>query len=311
MKRWLAICLAGVLLLGLPGCKKQAESTLFAMDTVMQLQLWGKDAQEGLDALTQIIYQQEALWSATDPDSLLSQINMDKPVQLTQEQNAFIQRAEALSIRTNGTFDPQLGSVMQCWGFYNEGYYVPTAEELLDAAGTPKWDLGGIVKGYTGQLCTEALAELQVESAILNLGGNVQTYGQKKNAEPWIIGIQNPQGGEPVGTVAVSGTMAVVTSGDYQRYFEQDGIRYHHILDPATGRPAQTDLCSVTVICPDGMVADALSTGLFVMGLEEGIAFWRESSDFEAVFITADGKIFATQGAALSGCAFEVINRED
>ena len=276
----------------------------------MQFQIWGRDSEIGYGRIITKLQELESSWSATSADSVLWQLNNDNNLfQLDPGQAALLDKAEKLSIRTDGAFNPRMRLLSETWGFYNEQHRIPTQVEISNAMADPQWDLGGALKGYAGQKCAELLAELKIDRALLNLGGNVQTYGSKPDGSPWKVGIQNPDGGDYLGIVSVTGTMAVVTSGDYQRYFEKDDVRYHHILDPETGCPADTGLRSVTVICEDGMTADALSTALFVMGLEKGSDFWRESNDFEAVFITEDGTIHATEGAILSGCAYEVISR--
>lgn len=300
MRRFVCIMVILSLLCLCAGCERTSRETVFAMDTVMDLQIWGQDADDALDAVKERVLRQQDLWSATDPQSLLHG---------EDQTHELFTLTEELSERTGGAFDPQLGAVMEAWGFYNKEYRIPAAEELTLALQQQKWDLGAAVKGYTGDLCVQTLTQYKVDRALLNLGGNVQTYGEKPDGAPWTIGIQNPDGGDPVGTVAFHGAMAVVTSGDYQRYFEQDGVRYHHIIDPETGAPARSGLRSVTVICRDGLTADALSTALFVMGIEEAVAFWRSSADFEAVFITEHGAVCATQGAGFAGCEHEVIER--
>lgn len=310
MKRIAAVFLMVSLLCGCSAGETKTEKTVYAMDTVMQLQIWGSDSEKGIQTVEYLLKDIEEIWSVTREDSILGQLNRGLRIGLSPQQQDVLDRAQTLSARTGGAFDPKLYSVLKAWGFYEKAYRVPAAEALAAALANPKWDLGGVIKGYAGQEAVKQLENLNVDRALLNLGGNIQTYGQKPDGSPWQIGIQNPKGGDPVGIVSVTGTMAVVTSGDYQRYFEADGVRYHHIMDPETGFPANSGLSSVTVICADGMTADALSTALFVMGLEAGTAFWRESDDFEAVFVLSDGSIYATQGAALSGCEYEVIGRE-
>ena len=309
MKRLFA--LVSALLLLLSGCTgKPLERTFFSMNTVMQFQIWGRDSEIGYGRIITKLQELESSWSATSADSVLWQLNNDNNLfQLEPGQAALLDQAEKLSIRTGGAFNPKMRLLSETWGFYNEQHRIPTQEEISNALADPQWDLGGALKGYAGQKCAELLTELKIDRALLNLGGNVQTYGSKPDGSPWKVGIQNPDGGDYLGIVSVTGTMAVVTSGDYQRYFEKDGVRYHHILDPETGYPADSGLRSVTVICADGMTADALSTALFVMGLESGSDFWRQSDDFEAVFITENGSVYATEDVGLTGCAYEVISR--
>ena len=310
MKRLSALVL--VLSLLLFGCadSRSVEQNFYAMDTVMQIKIWGKDAEDGYGRIITKLQNLESSWSATSEDSILWQLNNEnKLFQLEPGQAALLANTEMISQRTGGAFDPKLRCLSEAWGFYDKQHRIPSREEIDAALADPQWDLGGVIKGYAGQQCAQILSELDIDRALLNLGGNVQTFGRKPDGTPWQIGIQNPDGGNYLGIVSVSNTMAVVTSGDYQRYFEADGVRYHHILDPETGYPADSGLRSVTVICNDGMTADALSTALFVMGLEKGSDFWRLSDDFEAVFLTEDGAVYATEGANLSGCDYEVISR--
>lgn len=313
MKKLLCIALICLLLCGCSGTC-MAEDTVFAMDTVMQLQVWAEDvghADGALGAVRSLLRRLESTWSAVDADSPLSRYNRGEDPGWDQEETAFLLQLEALSEKTGGAFDPKLGSVSAAWGFYDDTHRVPSGDEIAAALAKTTWDVGAALKGHAGKLAVAELEKGKVICALLNLGGNVQTFGTKPDGSPWKIGIQSPDGNGTLGVLSVEGTMAVVTSGDYQRFFELDGKKYHHILNPETGYPADSGLRSVTVICEDGLLADVYSTALFVMGLEEATAFWRENGGFEAVFVLSDNSVLATREAKLSGCEFEVIGDEE
>lgn len=306
MKRIACLVLICVLLAGCAGTAPQMQRTVYAMNTVMDLQIWGKDANEAMGAVIGLIQDLEGKWSVTLGTAWSGKVDEDP----------LIKKALELQQRTQGSFSPRLRQVSQLWGFYNEAYRqedftIPSQAQITKALAQPQWDLGGILKGYAGEEAVQLLEQMQVSCALLNLGGNIQTYGTKPDGSPWQIAVQNPWGGEYLGILSIEGTVAAVTSGDYQRWYEKDGVRYHHIMDPATGMPADSGLRSVTVISKSGTAADALSTGLFVMGLEKAVQLWRTSGDFEAVFVCRDGSVFATQGVKLSGCTYEVIYNEN
>lgn len=307
MKRLLCVILICAMLAGCSWFELSADVDFWCMDTYMNVKVWGGDADSAAQDIQALMNGLHSTWSAANEQSLLGKLNVGMEVELSEEEAAILTKAEALSERTNGAFNPKMRAVSRAWGFYNMAYRVPEQAEIDAALAQAQWDLGAAMKGYAGQKAVDLLEEKGVKRAILSLGGNIQTYGEKADGSPWQIAIQNPYGEEPLGIISVYGTKSVITSGSYQRFFEVGGARYHHILDPQTGYPADSGLVSVTVIGTDGMTCDALSTALFVMGLEEGSDFWRQSDDFEAVFVTEDGNIYATEGVSLSGCEYEVI----
>lgn len=158
-------------------------------------------------------------------------------------------------------------------------------------------DFGGIAKGYTSTRVAQIMEEYGVQSAILNLGGNVQTVGAKTDGSMWKVAVQSPYDNIPyLGVISIE-DKAVITSGGYERYFEENGNRYHHIIDPKTGKPAMNGLVSVTIVCEDGTLADGLSTALYVMGKDAAITYWRvHSEEFDAVLFDDAGMLYVTEG---------------
>ena len=218
-----------------------------------------------------------------------------------------------MSSSTDGAFDITIAPVMDLWGFFTKDYRVPSDGEIKDAlkyvdyrrvsvSGTRvsvgngmKLDLGGIAKGYLSGRIIDIFKERGVSSGIVSLGGNVHCLGTRPDGEAWRVAVQNPSGEGYIGVLPVT-DKAVVTSGGYQRYFESGGKTYHHIIDPKTGVSAESGLSSVTVVSEDGARADALSTALFVMGLDGAEKYYKERGGFEAVLVTDSGEVYVTDG---------------
>ena len=317
MKNWLSAALlsAAFLLTGCSGAPAQEpeSATFFAMDTAMDFTVYGDAAL--LDEAETLIGSLEEQVSVTDEHSDIYAIDHTGSGSLSGNAAELMEQALELCRRTGGALDISVYPIVRAWGFTTGSYQIPdeeTIQSLLplvdytqiqyDAATgvvtLPEGmeiDLGSVAKGYAGQLAAQMLRNSGVESALLNLGGNLQTVGAKPDASPWQIGIKDPQGEDAMMVLSVE-DQAVVTSGGYERYFEQDGQTYWHVMDPSTGHPADSGLISVTIVGDEGVVCDGLSTALFVMGLEKAADLWAQSCDFEAVFVTASGEVYITEG---------------
>ncbi len=318
-----ALCAALLVTLAACGSPKLVEKQIFSMDTVMTLKAYGSKAEEGLSSAIGMINSMNAMLDPENEDSAVYELNhaRGQSVVVRGQIVEMLQTADTVYQRTGGAFDLTVYPLVKAWGFINGNYRVPTDEDIaallervdfsaLELTGFAdgsdymltmpdgmQLSFGAIAKGCAAQYAISALRSAGVESAIISLGGNVQTLGVKPDGTNWNVAIQDPNDtGSTVGYVSV-GETAVVTSGGYQRYFEdEDGVRYHHILDPATGAPANSGLLSVTIICPNGTMADALSTAMFILGEDDALEYWRTYGGFEMILITEDARVVATSG---------------
>ena len=296
-----------------------AEKTVFAMDTYMKLTAYGNNGAEAISASEKKISELEKLWSVTDENSEIYSINHSggDPVAVSKDTADLLGLSLEISEITDGALDCTMYAALKEWGFTTGEYKIPDDEkiaELLKNTGYEnidfdganitipadfQIDLGAVGKGFTGDVVSEIMRENGVTSALLDLGGNIQTVGSKPDGTPWKIGLRNPFGDGLFGVLELS-DKAAVTSGGYERYFVgEDGETYWHILDPVTGKPAKSGIISATAVGKNGGVCDALSTSLFVMGLEKSEEFWKQQGsqlDFEMVLVTEDGRIFITEG---------------
>lgn len=314
MKRVILGLLAVAVFFTLSACDRQPyTSDFFAMDTFMRITAYGETAEEGVHAAEQMINELENEFSNTRENSLIFRLNHSGTAEISRDAGAVLSQAITVSEETGGAFDITIAAVSGLWGIGTEKARVPRDEELQNALQTVDYhniqmegtkvrlangaqiDLGGIGKGYAADKAAEVLKAHGVEKAVLSLGGNVYVLGQKDEHTLWKVGIADPESPEQSMAVLSVQDTSVVTTGGYQRYMEKDGTVYHHVFDPATGYPAETDLLSVTVVHENSALADAYSTALFVLGAERGMAFCREHQ-VEACFVRKDHVVLVTDG---------------
>ena len=311
-----ALLLVATALLFLHHREKSArhELSFFAMNTPVTLTAYGSSAPRALHEAENTIRAIEHELSVTILSSAVAKLNAGEPLPVSSTAGKTIETALALCAETDGAFDPTLYSALRAWGFTTGEYRVPAREELtellnqcgvrhvrhegqtlrLDAGAMI--DLGGLGKGLASDAAAATLRRSGVKSAVLNLGGNVRALGARPDGGKWRIGVRSPEGGL-LGVIETD-EGAVVTSGNYERFFEKDGARYWHILDPATGAPARSGAVSVTVCGPSGTRCDSLSTAYFVMGPEKAAAFWKAREVESFVMLTDSGELIVCKDLA-------------
>ena len=344
MKHRIPAAAASLLLLMTAGCGKKQEppdtlhsADIFAMDTYMSLKAYGAGGEAAVSEAQERIAALEQTLSVTDTQSDLWAVNHagGAAVNVSQDTACILDMAEQGSAESGGALCISLYPVLQAWGFTTGSYQVPSGEKLsallpladdsrIARNGTElripdemQLDLGALAKGYTSDSVIGIMQAHGVSSAIVSLGGNVQALGKKPDGSLWRVGITDPRQPEVnLGVVEIE-NKAVITSGNYERYFTDDaGNRYWHILDPADGRPADNGLISVTAIGESGLRCDALSTALYVEGIEKAQEHWRRCNDFEMILVTDTGRLLVTEGIADhftngSNLSAEVLKREE
>ena len=293
----------------------------YALGTLIQFKAYGQNAEQACDMVTVKINEIEDRMSVFKDFSEISHINQNAgiaPVKVSKDTYFVIKTAAKYSRMSGGAFDPTIRPVVSLWGIQTDNARIPDKIEIdrdiklvnykdiiLDDKNcsvmlrnnNQALDLGAIAKGFAVDKAKSIFYKNKIKSAIIDLGGNIFAMGNKPDETPWKIGIQDPlkRRGEFVGTISVT-DKSVVTSGNYERYFINNGKRFHHIINPMTGNPSENGMISATIISGYSIDGDALSTCAFVMGLEKGLILAESIKGVDAIFITENKRIYTTTG---------------
>lgn len=292
------------------------------MGTTVEITVVAGSTDEGERAISEgfsEVARMELMFSSYRQDSDLARVNAAAghgPVPVPRPFVELLEKAKKVAEVSDGAFNPLVGPAVKLWGI-PEAPQVPSREELerllpltalgglsVSAAdGTVALSrpgmalgLGGIAKGYTAERVAARLRERGIGAGIVAVAGDIRTFGTRPDGQPWRIGVRRPRAGAEPAAVLEMGDGAVSTSGDYERYFELGGVRYHHILDPRTLWPARSGTAGVTVLAPDAATADGLATALFVMGPQAGLQLVQRLPGVEALYIAEDGTQSASAG---------------
>ena len=296
------------------GNEQPERKTITAMDTVVTLTAYGANAAQAIDEAEEEIFRLDRELSRANENGDIYPLNKNGAGNVSDETAYVINTALEICDSTDGAFDITVAPVMDLWGFFGRNYRVPDANELQEGLKRVSYrnieiennsitlrnnamlDLGGIAKGYASDKLTEVFKNNKIKSALISFGSAIQAIGNKPDGQKWRIGIADPKKSNDYIALLELKDKCIATSGSYEQVFEENGQRYHHIIDPKTGYPANNGLASVSVICDNAARADALSTALFVMGMDKAAEYYRDNGGFDLVFVTDDDTIYYTGG---------------
>ena len=326
-KKWTAISALFFMIMVNAGCSlgpvsspKPYKETQFLMDTVIEITAYGPNAESAVKAAFAEFKRLHDLTDRFSPESQVSRINQQagrEKVKVDPDLAFMLKRSNELSDRLDGVFDVSIGPLTSLWGIGRKGEFVPSDNEINDvlplvnyhrieidlAANTiylaqrgMSLDLGGIAKGYATDKAIEVLKNKGIRSALVNAGGDVRVIGQRPDQKPWRIGVQDPRNSDKIiAKLSLTDWDTKETSGDYQRYFIKDQVRYSHILDPRTGKQPR-EIISVTTVNSNSGDGDILGTAIFVLGIDRGMELLKQFPGTEAIIVTKDGRIVVTPG---------------
>lgn len=320
MKHLRIILIAAITLL-LTACSFKSNEPIsktgFYFDTVITISIYDSKDTELLDNCFSICEEYEKQISRTIETSEISKINNAKgmPVSVSNSTLELLKKGIAYGELTNGAFDITIAPLSELWDFKNNTGNIPSEDDITEALSHVNYknividgnsvtltdpnaaiDLGGIAKGYIADKLREYLSSKDVKSALINLGGNILTIGEKPDGSAFNIGIQKPfdEQNKTITSVSVKDS-SVVTSGSYERYFKVNDTIYHHILNTQTGKPCSNDLVSVTILSESSVDGDALSTACFALGLDKGRELIEDIENVDAIFITDNYMVLDTR----------------
>ncbi|MFI3214800.1 MAG: FAD:protein FMN transferase [Eubacteriales bacterium] len=318
MKRFILLLLILCFLTGCYSGEKATDASMdfFAMDTYMSISANAVNAQQVVDESYEIVKEIESAISRTDESSDIYRLNHSegKIIEVSDITYELLVTAIKCAQKTDGAFEPTICAVTDLWSIGTENARVPEEDEIIKALETVSYenivlmesnqvqllngaqiDLGAVGKGYAADKIVGIYKEHDVVYGVISLAGNIYVYGEKDDGSLWKIGIQDPDDTSEINITLQTEETSVVTTGAYERYFEENGVVYHHIFDSDTGYPTKKDIKSVTVLCDNSMLADIYATALFAMGYEDAIDFVESEDDMDVIIIRENDDVYYSE----------------